>query len=68
MLETDIGGSFIIIITALSVLAASGIKKRTFLKISGLISVGLIFAALILYFQMGINYDRQVGKDGYCHS
>ena len=51
MLETDIGGSFIIIVTALSVLAASGIKKRTFMKISGIISVGLVFAALVLYFK-----------------
>ena len=63
MLETDIGGSFIIIITALSVLAASGIKKRTFLKISGLISVGLIFAALILYFQWeSIMTDGRKGR------
>ena len=35
MMETDIGMSFIIIISALSVIAASGIKKRTFLKLSG---------------------------------
>ena len=51
MLETDIGTSFIIVMGALSVLAASGIKKRTFLKISGIISVGLFLASLILYFQ-----------------
>lgn len=51
MLETDIGTSFIIIISALSVLAASGIKRNTFWKLSGFITIGLLFASLILYFK-----------------
>jgi cell division protein FtsW len=50
MLETDIGTSFILVMTAFSVIAASGIKKRTFLKISGIISVGILLASLALYF------------------
>lgn len=51
MLETDIGTTFIIIVSALSVLAASGIKKQTFWKLSGIISLGLLFAALVLFFR-----------------
>ncbi|MBE1553597.1 FtsW/RodA/SpoVE family cell cycle protein [Sporosarcina limicola] len=50
MLETDIGTSFIIVMAALSVLAASGIKKRTFLKMSGVVTVALIPVVIILYF------------------
>ena len=38
MMETDIGTSFIIIMAALSVMAASGIKSHTFLKLSGIVS------------------------------
>ncbi|MEK5039692.1 FtsW/RodA/SpoVE family cell cycle protein [Sporosarcina sp. FSL K6-3457] len=51
MLETDIGASLIIVMVALSVLLASGIKKRTFFKLSGIISIGMLFAGLILYFK-----------------
>ena len=51
MLETDIGTTFIIIVSAFSVLAASGIKKQTFWKLSGIISLGLLFAALVLFFR-----------------
>ncbi len=51
MLETDIGTTFIIIVSAFSVLAASGIKKQTFWKLSGIISIGLLFASLVLYFK-----------------
>lgn len=51
MLETDIGTSLIIVVGALSVLMASGIKKRTFFRISGIISMGLLLAALVLYFK-----------------
>lgn len=51
MLETDIGTSFIIIVSAFSVLAASGIKRNTFWKLSGFITVGLLFASLLLYFK-----------------
>ena len=51
MLETDIGASLIIVVVALSVLLASGIKKRTFFKLSGIISIGMLFAGLILYFK-----------------
>lgn len=51
MLETDIGASLIIVVVALSVLLASGIKKRTFFKLSGIISIGMLFAGLILFFK-----------------
>lgn len=49
MLETDIGTSFIIIVIALSVMAASGIKKRTFLKLGGIIAAGLSLVAFVVY-------------------
>ncbi len=63
MLETDIGASLIIVVVALSVLLASGIKKRTFFKISGLISVGILFAGLILYFKwQDIMTDGRKGR------
>lgn len=50
MMETDIGTSFIIIVAALSVMAASGIKTNTFMKMSGLIGACLLLAAPFLYF------------------
>lgn len=50
MMETDIGTSLIIIMAAFSVLAASGIKKETFLKLSAYISLGLFLVATIFYF------------------
>ncbi|CAM3088675.1 FtsW/RodA/SpoVE family cell cycle protein [Filibacter tadaridae] len=50
MLETDIGTSLIIIMAALSVLAASGINKKTFMKMSGIVSLALIPVAIIIYF------------------
>lgn len=49
MFETDIGTSFIIVVSAFSVLAASGISRNTFLKLSGFITTGLLFLSLILY-------------------
>ena len=54
MMETDIGTSFIIIMSALSVIAASGIKKRTFLKLSGIVSIGMSLVAAITLFELGI--------------
>lgn len=51
MLETDIGTAFIIIVAALSVLAASGINRQTFWKLSGIISLGLMVGAAFLYFR-----------------
>ena len=50
LMETDIGTSLIIMIVAFSVMAASGIKAKTFLKISMLISGILLFIAPIIYF------------------
>ncbi|QUW21760.1 FtsW/RodA/SpoVE family cell cycle protein [Sporosarcina sp. Marseille-Q4063] len=49
LMETDIGTSLIIIIVALSVMAASGIKAKTFLKLSALISGILLLIAPIVY-------------------
>lgn len=51
LMETDIGTSFIIIMAALSVMAASGIKIRTFIKMIGFISIALIPIAIFLYSQ-----------------
>ena len=50
MLETDIGTSFIIVMIALSVMAASGIKAKTFMKLSGLITLVLLCVAPVMYF------------------
>lgn len=50
MSETDIGTTLIIIVTALSVMAASGIKIRTFMKMSGWLTVILASLSPILYF------------------
>ncbi|MHC8516283.1 FtsW/RodA/SpoVE family cell cycle protein [Sporosarcina sp. ITBMC105] len=50
MNETDIGTSLIIIATAIAVIAASGIKVRTFMKLSGILAVAMVPIALILYF------------------
>ena len=50
MTETDIGTSLIIVLVAFSVMAASGIGMKTFLKLSGLISLVMLCVAPILYF------------------
>ncbi len=50
MFETDIGTSLIIVVSAFSVIAASGIKKRTFLKISGIIAICMSFLSILLFF------------------
>ncbi|WP_432359573.1 FtsW/RodA/SpoVE family cell cycle protein [Sporosarcina sp. UB5] len=50
MLETDIGTSFIIMMAAFSVIAASGIKFKTFTKLSGILMLAMIPVATILYF------------------
>ncbi|WP_342509193.1 FtsW/RodA/SpoVE family cell cycle protein [Sporosarcina sp. FSL K6-2383] len=63
MLETDLGGSLIIVVVALSVLLASGIKKRTFFKLSGIISIGMLFAGLILFVKWkDIMNDGRLGR------
>ncbi|MFS0688224.1 FtsW/RodA/SpoVE family cell cycle protein [Sporosarcina sp. 179-K 8C2 HS] len=50
MMETDIGTSFIIIMAAFCVIAASGIKFKTFAKLSGIVVMAMIPVATILYF------------------
>ncbi|MFJ7933012.1 FtsW/RodA/SpoVE family cell cycle protein [Sporosarcina sp. NPDC096371] len=50
MTETDIGASIIIIAAALSVLAASGIKKQTFIKMIGIVSIALVPVVIGMYF------------------
>ena len=62
MMETDIGTSFIIIMAALSVMAASGIKIRTFLKLSGIVSLGMIPIAIFVYFAWDNDYDMIAGQ------
>ncbi|MDS9470456.1 FtsW/RodA/SpoVE family cell cycle protein [Sporosarcina pasteurii] len=63
MLETDMGTSLIIIVGAFSVIAASGINKNTFLKLSGIISVGLLLVSLLLYFKWdNIMTDSRKGR------
>ena len=54
LMETDIGTSLIIMIVALSVMAASGIKAKTFIKLSTLISGILLLIAPIVY----LNWDN----------
>ena len=49
MLETDIGTSLIIIMAAISVIAASGIKLKTFTKLSGILLLAMIPIATVLY-------------------
>ncbi|MDW0115858.1 FtsW/RodA/SpoVE family cell cycle protein [Sporosarcina thermotolerans] len=50
MFETDIGTSFIIIMGAFSVIAASGLRLKTFGKLGGIIMVGMIIGSASLYF------------------
>lgn len=51
MLETDIGTSFIIVVGAFSVIIASGIDKKPFLKLSGIIGAGMSVILLFVFFQ-----------------
>ncbi|MCM3637998.1 FtsW/RodA/SpoVE family cell cycle protein [Sporosarcina luteola] len=63
MMETDIGTSFIIIMGALSVIAASGIKIRAFSKLSGVLFLAMIPVAGILYlFRNTIITDGRKGR------
>ncbi|MCM3710062.1 FtsW/RodA/SpoVE family cell cycle protein [Sporosarcina luteola] len=63
MMETDIGTSFIIILTAISVIAASGIKLRAFSKLSGVLFLAMIPVAGILYlFRDTIFTDGRKGR------
>lgn len=50
MMETDIGTSLIIIVGAFSVIAASGINRQSFLKLSGIIAIGMSLLAIFLFF------------------
>ncbi|MBB4824063.1 cell division protein FtsW [Sporosarcina luteola] len=50
MTETDIGTSFIILLTAVTVLASSGIKIKTFGKLCGYIGLAMIPMFIILFF------------------
>lgn len=50
MLETDIGTSLIIIVGAFSVIAASGINRKSFMKLSGIIAIGMSLLTIILFF------------------
>lgn len=50
MMETDIGTSFIIIMGAFSVIAASGIKLKTFTKLSGIVILAMIPVITVFYF------------------
>lgn len=50
MNETDIGATIILIMTAVCVMAASGIRFKTFLKLSGIVSVLLAIGGVFLYF------------------
>ena len=59
MLETDIGTSLIIIMAAFSVIAASGIKLKTFTKLSGIVMLAMIPIAAVLYFAWNYDHDRQ---------
>ncbi len=50
MFETDVGATFIIIMTAICVMAASGISLKTFGKLSGFVAAMLVVVGIVLYF------------------
>lgn len=63
MMETDIGTSIIIFFTAVSVMAASGIKFRTFAKMSGiLIGIMVVVAPILYLFRDTILTERRLGR------
>ncbi|WP_339249482.1 FtsW/RodA/SpoVE family cell cycle protein [Sporosarcina sp. FSL W8-0480] len=62
MLETDIGTSFIIIMSAFSVIAASGIRLKTFGKLGGIFMLCLIPISAVIYF--GWNTIMTDGRKG----
>ncbi|MFC4409344.1 FtsW/RodA/SpoVE family cell cycle protein [Chungangia koreensis] len=63
MLETDIGTSIIIFFTAISVMAASGIKFRTFAKMSGVLFAIMAAISPFLYlFHDKILTERRLGR------
>lgn len=63
MTETDIGTSLIIVVGAFSVIAASGIKRKTFVKISGIIMLGMSLLSIFLYFSWSrIMTENRLGR------
>lgn len=63
LMETDIGTSMIIFFTAISVMAASGIKFRTFAKMSGvLLAIIAVVSPFIYIFRDKILTERRLGR------
>lgn len=61
--EVDMGTAAIIMFTAISVMAASGIKMKTFVKLSGMI-VGLIVLILPIFYLLRDKFitERRLGR------
>ena len=63
MMETDLGATFIIIMTAICVMAASGINLKTFGKLSLFVTGILALVAVILYFSWdSVMTDGRLGR------
>ncbi|MET1013726.1 MAG: FtsW/RodA/SpoVE family cell cycle protein [Paenisporosarcina sp.] len=61
--EVDMGSAMIIFVTAISVLAASGLKIRTFVKMSGLMVAALTVLLPFLYiFRETFITERRLGR------
>ncbi|EMR07641.1 Cell division protein FtsW [Bhargavaea cecembensis DSE10] len=59
MMETDIGATMILLVTSVSVMAASGMRPKTFFKFSG-----LAIAAAFLFVLVAVLSGKQLLTDG----
>jgi cell division protein FtsW len=61
--EVDMGSAMIIFVTAISVMAASGLKIKTFVKMSGVMVAGLLVVMPILYLMRDkFITDKRLGR------
>ncbi|MER2262904.1 MAG: FtsW/RodA/SpoVE family cell cycle protein [Psychrobacillus sp.] len=63
MLETDVGNTMIISFVAISVIAASGIKFKSYSKLIGLIGILIVIALTFIYFlKDSLLTERRLGR------
>lgn len=65
MMETDIGNTMIISFVAISVIAASGIKFKSFSKMAGLIGIVICMGLLAIYMMKDqLQMEKRLGRLG----
>lgn len=65
MMETDVGNTMIISFVAISVIAASGIKLKSFSKLVGLIGIVILMGLFVIYIMKDqLQMEKRLGRLG----